>query len=176
MRRPHRLAGAARMTASIRRLHPADAQDYRTIRLAALETDPDAFGASHQDEAARPMAASAERLATSAVFGAYAGGGIVGMAAFKRHDGHKEDHKAFVWGVFVQPAWRGQGVSRALMDALLAAADQTVEHVTLTVAAGNGPAQALYESVGFRTYGVEPRAYKTETGYCAAVLMARLCP
>ena len=42
----------------IRRLKAVDAEDYRTIRLAALKTQPQAFGAVHADEASRPAAHS----------------------------------------------------------------------------------------------------------------------
>ena len=164
------------MTPVICRLTPIDAPAYRAIRLEALQTDPDSFGARHDDEAAQPDPFFATRLATSAVFAADAAGTLVGMAAFQRHEGAGERHKAFVWGVFVRPSWRRRGLSQALPSALLEAADQLVEHVTLTVAADNAPARALYERLGFRTYGTEPRAYKTAAGYRDSTLMARLPP
>ena len=39
----------------IRRLTPADAAAFRTLRLEALTTAPEAFGSSPEEEAARPM-------------------------------------------------------------------------------------------------------------------------
>ncbi|MCL6470330.1 MAG: GNAT family N-acetyltransferase, partial [Ralstonia sp.] len=38
---------------------------------------------------------------------------------------------------------------------------------------GNDAALALYERCGFETYGVEPRALKSTTGYADEVLMVR---
>lgn len=157
----------------IRRLDPADAEDYRAIRLKALLTAPEAFGSVHAVEAARPPADFAERLASSAVFGAYRDGRIVGMAGFKRETGPRDSHKAFVWGFFVEAEARGQGVGAALMDALIAHAENVVEQLILAVVSSNAGAVALYESFGFRSYGVEPRALKGPDGYADEVLMVR---
>ncbi|MBR1219298.1 GNAT family N-acetyltransferase [Bradyrhizobium sp. U87765 SZCCT0131] len=165
---------APAMPAVIRRLVAADAQDYRTIRLAALARDPDAFGSVYDIEVARPLSAFAERLASSTVFGAFLGERIVGMAGFKTESGPKDCHKAFVWGLYVRPSARGQGVAAALMAALIAEARLSVEQLTLAVVEGNAAAIALYRRFGFAAYGVEPRALKTETGYRNEVLMARV--
>jgi hypothetical protein len=45
----------------VRRLAPADAGDYRTIRLAALKGDRGAFGSTYEAEVARPLTHFAER-------------------------------------------------------------------------------------------------------------------
>lgn len=164
------------MTVTIRQLVPADAAEFRAIRLEALETDPDAFGARHADEAARPGIMFGERLASSVVFAAFADDGIVGMAAFKRHDAAGETHKGFVWGVFVHPRRRRRGVALDLMSALLATADATLQQLTLTVVADNRPAIRLYEQLDFTTYGTEPRAYYTRHGLRDGVLMVRFAP
>jgi ribosomal protein S18 acetylase RimI-like enzyme len=158
----------------IRRLQPseADAADYRTIRLAALETAPEAFGSVHAIELPRPMSHFVERLATSVVFGAYDHGQIVGMIGFKQNSGPKDSHKAFVWGFFVQPTARRRGIGATLMATLIAEARPVVEQLTLAVVRENVAAIALYERCGFSIYGVEPRALKTPTGYSDEVLMA----
>jgi ribosomal protein S18 acetylase RimI-like enzyme len=158
----------------VRRLLPADWQDYRTIRLQALELAPEAFGSVHALEAARPAEAFAERLSSAVVMGAYAEGRIAGMAGYKRCEGPRDAHKAFVWGVFVAPDFQGHGVGQALIKALIAAARQEVEQLTLAVVASNESAIALYERNGFKTYGVEPRALKSAAGYEDEVLMAQL--
>ena len=106
----------------IRRLDVADAADYRAIRLAALQGDPQAFGSTYEAEAGRPLSAFAERLASSVVFGAYVNGEVVGMAGFKQREGARERHKAFVWGTYVRPDMRRQGVAEALIEALLRSA------------------------------------------------------
>ncbi|AOJ73325.1 MULTISPECIES: GNAT family N-acetyltransferase [Burkholderia] len=160
----------------IRRLRAAHAADYRAIRLAALKDAPDAFGSTYEAEAARPPVAFAERLDSAIVFGAYVDGAIAGMAGFKRQEGAKERHKGFLWGMYVAPAARRRGVGAALLDAVLAAAEQAAEQVTLAVADGNGAARAFYERHGFVAYGVEPRALKGANGYADEWLMVKFLP
>ena len=159
---------------AIRRLDGADASDYRTIRLAALHGSPEAFGSTYAIEAERPLSAFVERLASSVVFGAYAGQDIVGMAAFQQNSGERKRHKGFIWGLYVRPAARRSGIASALLEALVRSADSVVETLTLTVVQSNDAAQALYRTLGFRIYGVEPRALRSATGYVDEVLMVRL--
>ncbi|CAJ0741928.1 GNAT family N-acetyltransferase [Ralstonia mannitolilytica] len=106
---------------AIRQLTTADAADYRTVRLAALQGAPDAFGSTYAAEAGLPLQAFADRLASSVVLGAYDGARIVGMVGFKAQTGAKDAHKGFVWGFYVAPQARGRGVGRALMDGIVAA-------------------------------------------------------
>ncbi|CAJ0780727.1 hypothetical protein LMG19083_00698 [Ralstonia psammae] len=163
----------------IRRLssaNAADVADYRAIRLAALKDSPDAFGSTYEAEAGLSMEAFAERLATTIVLGAYEGTGgvsIIGMVGFKQQTMPKLAHKGFVWGFYVAPAARGRGVGAALVERIVAAASGVVQQLTLSVVHGNDAALALYERCGFETYGVEPRALKSTTGYADEVLMVR---
>jgi ribosomal protein S18 acetylase RimI-like enzyme len=156
----------------IRRLAIGDAANYRAIRLDALQKEPDAFGSVHAVEAARPLADFAERLTACMVFGAYAGGRIVGVAGFKPETGPKDRHKGFVFGFYVDPDWRGRGIGSKLMQALITCARDHVEQLTLAVVQGNEAALSLYRKVGFEAYGVEPRALKSDHGYSDEVLMA----
>ena len=93
------------------------------------------------------------------------------MVGCKRHDGARELHKAFLWGFYVEPAFRRSGVASALLEASLRAVDDGVEQVLLTVVAQNRPAIALYEKFGFRPYGTEPRSLKTSGAYNDELLM-----
>ncbi len=158
----------------IRRLEITDAQDYRAIRLAALQGEPEAFGSVHQVEKERSIAEFAERLATSIVFAAYAGGQIAGMAGLKQETGPKDRHKGFVWGMYVRPEARKQGIGSALIAATIDRAGDIVEQLTLTVVQGNEDAILLYRKFGFQVYGIEPRALKAATGYADEVLMSRI--
>lgn len=166
------------MTDSFRiaRLRPSDAEAFRTIRLAALKTTPEAFGSTYEIEAARPVSAFADGLSASVVFGAFVDQRIVGMAGLKQEAGPKVSHKAVIWGFYVEPDWQGRGAGSALLAALIEMARDVVEQLTLTVVEGNDAAIALYTKFGFAAYGVEPRALKTSAGYINEVLMALRLP
>lgn len=157
----------------VRRLELQDVDDYRTIRLAALRTEPRAFGSTYDVEAARPIADFERHLAISSVFGAYCEGRIAGMIGFRQEIGPKDRHKGIVWGLYVQPDLRGRGLGKALLTTLLDTADGIVEQLLLAVIRGNDAAIGLYRKLGFEAYGVEPRALKTAEGYRDELLMVR---
>ena len=102
----------------IRRLQAEDAEDFRTIRLAALKKSPEMFGSFYGLEAEKPLQFFADRLTNCAVFGAYLNGRIVGVMVFKQAEGIKDAHKASLTGVFVEPEFRGQGIANALLKAV----------------------------------------------------------
>ena len=158
---------------TIRRLASTDAADFRLIRLAALQNAPEAFGSTYEAEAAFPDDVFAARLESGMVFGAWAGQHIVGMAGFRQEAGQKTSHKGFLWGMYVSPDARGQGVGAALITLLLETTAPLVEQVRLSVVTSNTTAIALYERLGFRAYGIEPRALKSAAGYADEVLMVR---
>lgn len=61
----------------------------------------------------------------------------------------------------VAPAARGYGIGRKLLDGVVATARRSgVEHVYLEVRQSNARAIALYQSVGFRAFGVRKRYYR----------------
>jgi ribosomal protein S18 acetylase RimI-like enzyme len=158
---------------TIRHLTPADAADFGAIRLAALQESPEAFGSTYETEAVRPLSGWGERLATPGAFAAYVDGNIVGLARFVQDTGSaKERHKGAVYGMYVAPQARGQGVGSALIEALIEHASGIVEQLRLGVVDDNEAAIRLYQKHGFEIYGTEMRALKTDAGYSNEVLMA----
>ena len=87
----------------IRRLLPADAALYREIRLEALTLAPEAFSSTFAAESVEPLSWFAARLDRAAVFGAFAGGDLLGIAGFFAKQGRKEAHKGALWGMYVRP-------------------------------------------------------------------------
>ena len=70
--------------------------------------------------------------------------------------------------IAVLPEYRGRGVGRRLMEALMQyAANLGVSYMTLEVRAGNKKAQALYTSLGFIRVSVRKKYYEDngEDGY-----------
>ena len=151
----------------IRRLTPEDASAFLSFRFAALLDMPSAFGSSYEEERVLPLGTIEGRLAVKedrGIFGALEGGKLIGMVALGRESMRKLAHKGMIWGMYVAPESRGQGVGKALLLEALALArsiDQ-LQQVNLSVNAANLPAIRLYESVGFKEFGHEPGALLIE--------------
>jgi ribosomal protein S18 acetylase RimI-like enzyme len=95
----------------------------------------------------------------------------VGIAGLRRADGLKTQHRATLWGMYVSPTARRQGIGAALVRLVIEKAREQVEELNLTVAAHNGAAISLYEAFGFVIFGVDKRALKVEGAYVDEVLM-----
>ena len=69
--------------------------------------------------------------------------------------------EAHVSNVAVHPDWRGRGIGRALMLALMRTAyqERAATEMTLEVRPSNATALALYQSMGFETFGRRKRYY-----------------
>jgi ribosomal protein S18 acetylase RimI-like enzyme len=156
----------------IRILNTNDASAYWKIRLEALECDPEAFSASADEHRELTVEDVGARLVPADpvynfVVGAFDGERLVGTAGFYRDKGIKGRHKGHIWGVYVTREARSKGVGREMMCALLerAARLEGVEQISLSVAATQDAAAALYRSLGFESFGREPRALKIGERY-----------
>jgi ribosomal protein S18 acetylase RimI-like enzyme len=146
------------------RLTPADAGRYTRLRRRMLEAEPWAFSSSPDDDRvlADPGGTLADPL--NVVVAVQAAGDLVAAAGLRWNDRRKFVHRAMIWGVFVEPSHRGQGLGRAVMRSLvdLARSRPEVDYLDLTVSAGSPEALALYQSLGFVTWGREPEATEVD--------------
>lgn len=140
----------------IRRVERDEWRDYRTIRLAALLDAPDAFGSTYAESSARPEEWWIERTRLSAESNeqamvlAWDADTPVGLAGT-----FFDDPDWVVIAMWVDPARRGKGLGRLLLDAVVdfQRAQGAAESV-LGVVDGNDAARALYERYGFKDNGV----------------------
>jgi ribosomal protein S18 acetylase RimI-like enzyme len=152
-----------------RRLTREDAPQLHALRREALSAEPTAFGASPDDCAFRELAAVEAHLANPdrAIF-AIADPDqperLVAMAGIIRETRKKQQHRSSIWGVYVSESHRGRGFGRAVVDACVhhARTWQGVESVALSVSANGTAAKALYESLGFVTWGTEPDSLRID--------------
>jgi ribosomal protein S18 acetylase RimI-like enzyme len=144
----------------IRRLLAVDADRFQALRLQALRDSPGSFSSSYAEECETPLSAIGKFLTDHGVLGAFAGEELVGVIAVGRETLHNTRHKGFIRAMYVAPAQRGRGIAKRLMTEALATLQSLdgVRQVTLAVTASNTAAIALYESMGFVSYGREPDA------------------
>lgn len=155
----------------VRLLAPADAESFREIRLEALRTNPEAFGSTYEGEKDSHPAKYAAWLAASQIFGAFQGIELVGIAALSMLEGKKESHKGLLRSMYVRPRARKAGVGRQLVETIIEAGRGKIELLNLVVVSDNHPAIRLYESLGFRPYGLEKNALKQDGEYFDELLM-----
>ena len=159
------------MASSVRLLGAEDAAAFQALRLEGLARHPCAFAASHDEEVDLSLAEVAGRLARQPVFGGFAGAELVGVAGLAVPPLAKKRHKGLLWGVYVREAARGRGLGRALVLHVIEHARSHVVQLHAAVVTTNHPARRLYRSLGFATYGLEPRGLACAGRYFDQELM-----
>jgi RimJ/RimL family protein N-acetyltransferase len=152
---------------TIRLLVPSDADNFKSLRLAAIENSPTAIWPTRAEEEARTIEQTAARIqstATQAVFGAFDGTSLVGITGVRREPLAQVNHKATIWGVFVVPRYRGKGIAQELLAAATAHASHAWDTIQLMLCVNseNRAAKELYSTHGFVTFGVEPSAMQVD--------------
>lgn len=148
----------------IRPLAAHDAAAFRQLRLQAITDSPSAVWPTYEEEARRTVEETEARIQktdTQVVFGAFIDTKLVGIAGLRREPLEQVRHKAVLWGVFISPDRRREGLARKLFShVLFFARDEGVLQIQLCVNAENVRARSLYRSLGFTSFGVEPRAMR----------------
>jgi ribosomal protein S18 acetylase RimI-like enzyme len=156
----------------IRQLTPVDAASFRELRLEGLRLNPEAFGSTYDFEKDQPLERYSGWLTNSTVFGAFQKSHLIGTASFTQLSGLKESHKGLLRAMYVRPTHRRCGAGRQLVQSVIEHARQKVEQLQLSVVSTNQPAIRLYQSLGFRQYGLEPHALKHNGQYSDEILMS----
>ncbi len=137
---------------------------FKELRLRAVADSPDAFRGTHDEEAAlddeqwRDMVARTAAHPDGELFLATVDGRPAGITFVRIH---RDDAEASIGSMWVAPEERGRGVSRHLLHAAVDFARAGgATAVRLAVTRDNGPAQRLYETLGFVPNG-ETEALRT---------------
>ena len=149
-----------------RALTPDDAESYVALRREMLADAPWAFYASPgHDRGSDPaqVRASLEKP-DHAILAVEERGELLAVAGVHREETPKRRHVATLWSVYVTPSARGRGLGRMVVSAAVETARRWpgIEVVVLTVSENAPAAQALYESLGFVAWGVEPNALRVD--------------
>lgn len=154
---------------TFRKLLKEDATDYWSLRLQAVEREPRSFGPTPEEHRQITIPEIEALLCSphSFVMAGFSAGAMIGFARFEREPNVKERHKGHVRGVYVALSHRGKGAAKEMIGALIdeAMKDPSIEQLLLAVGVFNTGAKKLYESLGFRTFGLEPRALRVGDEY-----------
>jgi RimJ/RimL family protein N-acetyltransferase len=150
----------------IRRLHIDDAAAYANLRREMLVESPLAFASSPGDDMFSSVERARQKLKPtpeSVIFGAF-DPGLIGAVGLYRDRHVKSSHKAHLWGMYVNPDRRRQGIAADLLTATLQHARELagVSCVQLSVSSAAPAARGLYERFGFHLGGTEPDALRHE--------------
>jgi ribosomal protein S18 acetylase RimI-like enzyme len=135
---------------TVRALAEEEWDTYRSVRLAALQESPEAFVASHAEEADYDEDFWRTRMRRSRRLLAEVDGAAVGTASVgAAPDG--DEGAAELFGLWVSPALRGQGIATQLVRAgAKSAAADGKSHLYYWVGTDNGRAVAFASGFGFR--------------------------
>ncbi len=157
----------------VRKLSAEDFEKFRDLRIKALTDDPTAFAEYYEkydDETdakwRKYLEASVEEKKSIMLF-ALDGDKAVGMVGAVFDDNPKVMHVAKLFGVFVDSAYRGQGVGKMLLESVL---DKVVDRggilkIVLDVNPAQQEAVGLYHKFGFKTVGKLTRELKISGEY-----------
>lgn len=135
---------------TVRALAEEEWDQYRTVRLSALEESPEAFAATVEEENGYDEDFWRERMRRSQRLLAEVDGRSVGVASVGRAQQDAE-RVAELFGLWVTPSARGSGVATQLVRAGAATArEQGRTHLAYWVGSDNGRAVAFASGFGFR--------------------------
>ena len=138
-------------------------KEYKELRLEALEKESHAFGAKYSEALLTPEEEWTERVKSAEkeqkdimVFAEHKGQ-LIGMMGAYFNKSEENSNKANIWGVYVQDSFRGNGVGKQLMGAILTKlkTKPNIKKVVLMVNREQLPAVGLYQSLGFNKVSTE---------------------
>lgn len=159
------------MSIIIRKLQPHESAIYREVRLACLKNVPQYFGSTYEEEILNPKFMFETFIENDSpdhvMFGAFDDKRLIGITGFNLMARQRAMHRGEVVQVYVDSNYRGQNIGEKLIRRALeyAFALDGIEQVQLSVIAGNQIAIKLYEKIGFKTFGVQPRYFKAGDTY-----------
>jgi len=163
-------------------LPPEEWQKYKIIRLEALQKEPTAFANTYDDEAKYEdkkwigiLEKSKNRDTEIALF-AKNGDKIIGFIGAFWVTKEKMKHVAHIYGTYVDSEYRGQGVGKILMEAVINELKSLphIKKIKIEVNAQNTVAFNLYQKMGFKVIGKAEKELKVNGVFYDEILMEQL--
>lgn len=159
------------MSIIFRKLEVADSILYRNIRLKCLQTFPDNFGSTFEEESKieklKFEVFLKEENADNFMFGAFDGEKLIGICGFSRELRAKTEHRGEIVQMFVDPQYTSKNIGFELLQKTIEKAfkNAAIEQIVLSVVAENKAANRLYEKLGFIEYGLLKNYFKKDEIY-----------
>ncbi len=144
---------------------PEDYDDYYAFRLLGLQQAPHMFATDANTWESTPTHVFEKHLEASQsrrapILGVWQDDQIIGMVGLKLSTEPTVAHKATLWGGFVSPQHRRQGIAKQLLAFAIKTAQKLnhVRQLRVVINASNQEAISLFENAGFEQFGLEPKA------------------
>jgi RimJ/RimL family protein N-acetyltransferase len=159
----------------VRRLPPESWKEVRDLRLRALKTDPMAFGSSYEEEEKLPEEEWKRRM-KEALFAVSDENKIVGTITYLFNDRPKTKHIARIFGVYVDPKYRGHGIGKQLLERTLQLIQENkdIVKIQLFVNKDQEVAVRLYRNNGFEIVGQMKKEIKVGDEFYDELIMEKL--
>ena len=158
----------------IRKLPAGRWKDFRDLRLKALKTDPAAYGGSYEEEVELKEEEWRRRI-KSAIF-ALSDDEPIGMIVLYFDLRPKTRHIADIYGFYVRPEHRGEGIGTRLFERAMALArrNRRIIKVSLAVNPEQRTALRIYRKAGFVVTGRTERELKVGGKFYGMVFMEKI--
>lgn len=141
------------MSISIRQLTENDWRELSHIRLKALQTDPSVFGSNYRKESLSSEGDWRSQLKSdnSAIFLIYENEKPIGMTGILVDRNDSTNKTALLWGSWLEPHFRGKGLSKLMYQARLKWAKEhpTIEKIVVSHRASNLSSKFANQKHGF---------------------------
>lgn len=149
----------------IRVLTKNDIQNAFDLRLNALQESPTSFLTTYAEELARGESFITRIIEngndSSLMLGAFSDDNqLIGILGMHKNSSVRVKHKAYLWGTYVSPQYRNNGIATTLIENAISLAKNQMhcDIVCLSVVTDNIAAINLYQKIGFKTWGRETSA------------------
>ena len=149
----------------VRPLKDSEAKALRAVWLEALKAEPEFYGAQLASAQKKPLAFYKKRISGGGAFGAFVKGKMVGFGAVRPMRLPGMYHKADMWGLYLREPLRGGGLAEDIIERIEEFARQRFDVINVRVVDKNLRMRRFLDRTGYKLFGIERRALKSDGHY-----------